>query len=182
MKITTLISSICVAIVILINGNKAEAASASEIDANVNAAMQRFYNEVSGARDLANRAAGILVFPDVVKAGFGIGGEFGEGALRKGGRTQNYYRLVSGSIGFQFGAQVKTEVILFMSEQALNNFRNSDGWEAGVDGSVALIHLGAGGEVDTNTINKPIIGFIISNKGLMYNLSFEGAKISKIDK
>ncbi len=158
------------------------AASRAEIDANVQAALARFYGEVSNGRDLVNRAAGVLVFPEVVKAGIGIGGEYGEGALLINGGTADYFRLASGSVGFQFGVQVKTEVILFMYQDTLDNFRRSSGWEAGVDGSIALVTVGAGGEVDTNTINKPILGFIISNKGLMYNLTFEGTKISRIEK
>jgi len=171
------------AVVMLLSFNHvAQAASKQEIDAKSAQALEEFYVKVNGGRELVNRAAGVLVFPEVVKAGFGIGGEYGEGKLMINGATTDYYRIVSGSIGFQMGAQVKREVILFMTQDALNGFRNSDGWEAGVDGSVALVTLGAGGEIDTNTIRNPIIGFIISNKGLMYNLSFEGAKISKIDK
>ena len=160
----------------------AQAASKQEIDAESAQALEEFYTKINGGRELVSRAAGVLIFPEVVKAGFGIGGEFGEGKLLIGGNTADYYRIVSGSIGFQFGAQVKREIILFMTQDSLNGFRNSNGWEAGVDGSVALVTLGAGGELDTNTIRNPIIGFIISNKGLMYNLSFEGAKISKIQK
>ena len=161
---------------------EADAASKSKIDSRVAGALERFQAEVVSADELLKSAAGVLVFPKVVKAGMGLGGEYGEGALRIGEQNIEYYRLVSGSVGWQLGGQVKTELLLFMSEKALNGFRNSSGWEAGVDGSVAVVTLGAGGEVDTNTIDSPILGFIISNKGLMYNLSFEGAKISKIEK
>ncbi len=158
------------------------AASRQEIDAKVQAAIQTFYRTSSAGKELAQRAAGMLVFPEVIKAGFGIGGEYGEGALLRGGRTENYYSIASASIGFQFGAQLKSEIILFMTQDALNRFRNSDGWEAGIDGSVALATLGAGGEIDTQTAQQPIIGFIFSNKGLMYNLTIEGAKITRIDR
>ena len=122
----------------------------------------------------------MLVFPKVYKAGIGIGGEYGEGALLMGRKTVDYYNIAAASIGFQLGAQMKTQFVLFMNQDVLNKFRNSDGWEAGVDGSVALATLGAGGEIDTKTINEPIIGFIFSNKGLMYNLTLEGSKITKI--
>ncbi len=160
----------------------AQAASKKKIDRRVEEALVRFNEEVRGGDELIASAAGVLIFPKVVKAGLGIGGEHGQGALRVGGQNIEYYRLVSGSIGWQLGAQVKTELILFMNQEVLDKFRRHDGWEAGVDASVAVVTLGAGGEIDTHTIDNPILGFIISNKGLMYNLTFEGAKISKIDK
>lgn len=94
----------------------------------------------------------------------------------------DYYSTASASIGFQLGGQIKSQVILFMTRQALERFRNSKGWKAGVDGSVAVAAVGAGGEIDTNTAKKPIIGFIFSNKGLMYNLTFEGSKFTKLNK
>ncbi|WP_018294449.1 YSC84-related protein [Mariprofundus ferrooxydans] len=160
----------------------AMAASAVEINAKVTAALADFYKTVSGGKELAAKARGILVFPEVYKAGIGIGGEYGEGALRIGGKTVQYYSTAAASIGFQLGAQVKSQVILFMTKDALKKFRASDGWKAGVDGSVALASLGADGSIDSETAKKPIIGFIFSNKGLMYNLTFEGTKISKIKK
>ena len=93
-----------------------------------------------------------------------------------------YYNTVAGSIGFQLGVQVKRQIILFLEKDALKKFRNSEGWEVGVDGSVAIATLGAGGEIETKTLNEPVVGFIFGNKGLMYNLSLEGSKISKIEK
>ncbi|PIW45718.1 MAG: hypothetical protein COW18_11285 [Zetaproteobacteria bacterium CG12_big_fil_rev_8_21_14_0_65_54_13] len=158
------------------------AASAAEIDAKVTAALADFYKTVGGGKELAAKSRGMLVFPEVYKAGIGIGGEYGEGALRVGGKTVDYYNTAAASIGFQLGAQVKSQVILFMTKDALKKFRASDGWKAGVDGSVALATLGADGSVDSDTAQKPIIGFIFSNKGLMYNLTFEGTKMSKIKK
>ncbi|WP_428035861.1 BPSL1445 family SYLF domain-containing lipoprotein [Amphritea sp.] len=158
------------------------AASAEEIDARVNQTLRAFYRHSPAGKELAKQAVGVLVFPDVIKAGIGIGGEYGEGALRVGGITAAYYNVASASVGFQLGVQVKSEVLLFMSQGALDSFRSSDGWEAGVDGSVALVTVGAGGQVDSNTVQQPIIGFIFSNKGLMYNLSIEGSKITRIDR
>lgn len=158
------------------------AASKVEIDAKVQEALQKFYKETNAGKRLAKKAAGVLVFPSVIKAGFGIGGEYGEGALLIGNKTVAYYSTAAASIGLQFGAQVKSQIILFMTKKALKEFRDSEGWEAGVDGSVALATLGAGKEIDTNTAKEPIIGFIFSNKGLMYNLTFEGSKISRMNK
>lgn len=162
--------------------NFAFAASSVEIDIEVEAAIKKFKTEVDGAEKYLARAKGALVFPDVVKAGFGIGGEYGEGALLIKGKTVDYYSTAAASIGFQLGAQFKTVMILFMTNEALNNFRKSDGWEAGVDGSVALVELGVGKDINTDNIKDPIIGFVFSNKGLMYNLTLEGSKITKLNK
>jgi lipid-binding SYLF domain-containing protein len=158
------------------------AASAQEIDIKVDAALEKFRKDVGGANEFLQAAKGVLVFPSVIKAGIGIGGEYGEGSLRIGGKTVAYYNTASASIGFQLGAQSMTVIMVFMQQEALTNFRDSQGWEAGVDGSVALIKLGAGGSIDTNNIRDPIVGFVFGNKGLMYNLSLEGTKITKLDK
>ncbi len=160
----------------------AQAASKEEIDAEVSQAIQNFYKHTSAGRELARKASGMLVFPNVIKAGIGIGGQYGEGALLMKGATVAYYSVAAASIGFQLGAQSRSEIVLFMNDKVLTDFRNSDGWKAGVDGSVALATLGAGGAIDTETVKQPIIGFIFSNKGLMYDLTFEGSKISKIDR
>ena len=160
----------------------AAAASKEEINAEVREALGSFKKQTSAGNDLAKKAVGILVFPKVIKAGIGIGGEYGEGALLVGGKTAAYYSIASASIGFQLGAQARSQIVLFMNADALAKFRKSDGWKAGIDGSVALATLGAGGSIDSETAKKPIIGFIFSNKGLMYNLTFEGSKISRLDK
>lgn len=161
------------------NGN-AWAASAAEIDKNADASLQMFYDEVKSGKELVKDAKGVLIFPKVFKAGIGIGGEYGEGVLRIKGKTVDYYSTAAGSLGFQLGAQKKSIVILFMQDEALKKFRDSSGWKAGVDASVALVTLGAGGEMDTAKYKEPILGFIFGQKGLMYNLSLEGAKFTKI--
>ena len=158
------------------------AASKEEIDAKVQEAIENFYKQTSAGKQLAQKASGMLVFPEVIKAGIGIGGEYGEGALLVNGKTAAYYSTAAASIGFQLGAQVKSQIILFMNQKVLEDFHKSDGWKAGVDGSVALATLGAGGEISTDTIKEPIIGFIFSNKGLMYNLTFEGSKITRLQR
>lgn len=160
----------------------ADAASREVIDAKVSAALKELYEKSQAARDLSAKASGILVFPSVIKAGIGIGGEYGEGSLLVSGNPVGYYNVAAASIGFQLGAQSKTQVIMFMTDASLKQFRDSNGWEAGVDGSVALVEWGAGGSVDTNNIKDPVVGFIYSNKGLMYNLTLEGSKISPIEK
>ena len=160
--------------------NTVTAASAKEIDIKADAALERFYKEVGSGKKLVENSEGVLVFPSVVKAGIGIGGEYGEGALRIAGKTVEYYSTAAGSIGFQLGVQSKAVILVFLDKGALDRFRNSSGWEAGVDGSVALVVIGAGGSVDTTNVKDPIVGFVMSNKGLMYNLTLEGSKFTKI--
>ncbi len=168
------------AIAVATAATSAYAATKVEIDAHVKEAMADFAKHTSAGHELSKKAAGILVFPNVIKAGVGVGGEYGEGALLVHGKTAAYYNVAAASIGLQLGAQSRSQIVLFMTEDALKKFRNSEGWKAGVDGSVALATLGTGGAVDTETAKKPIIGFIFSNKGLMYNLTFEGQKITQI--
>ena len=120
------------------------------------------------------------MFPNVVKAGMGVGGEYGEGALQLRGKTDGYYNTVSLSIGFQLGVEKRSVFIAFMTDGALEKFRSADGWSIGVDASVTLITIGVGGSIDTSQINSPVIGFIFDEKGLMYNLTLEGTKISRI--
>ncbi|MEJ2529584.1 MAG: YSC84-related protein [Gammaproteobacteria bacterium] len=158
----------------------AHAKSAKKIDAQVNSTLKKFRSTVKGASSLLKQAKGVLVFPNVIKAGIGIGGEYGEGALRIHGKTVAYYSIASASIGFQLGAQKKDIIMVFMQQAPLTKFRDSSGWKVGVDGSVALINVGTGGDLDTMKINQPIVGFIIGQEGLMYNLTLEGSKFSKI--
>jgi lipid-binding SYLF domain-containing protein len=159
--------------------NEAIAATAKQINKDADASMKLF-RDVKGADGIIKKARGILVFPKVYKAGIGLGGEYGEGALRINGRTVDYYSTAAASIGFQLGAQKKTIIIVFNDGDALKNFRNASGWKVGVDASIAVIAVGAGGAIDTANTNKPIIAFILDQKGLMYNLTLEGAKITKI--
>ncbi len=167
---------ICVAV----SPGDALAASAEQINIEVDVALEEFGKEVKGGKEFLKKAEGVLVFPSVIKGGFVVGGEYGEGALRIGGKTVEYYSTAAASVGFQLGAQSKTVVLVFMSKDALAEFRKSDGWKAGVDGSVALIEWGVGEDINTIDIDDPIIGFVFSNKGLMYNLTIEGSKFTKL--
>ena len=157
------------------------AATAKEIDASVDAAMDRFYKQVKGADEVVRNAKGLLVMPNVKKVGFIIGGEYGNGALRIDGKTVGYYRIVSGSVGFQIGVEAKDMILAFMTEEVMNRFRTSKGWEAGVDGNVAIITVGGGGAATTRNVNEPIVGYVFDVKGLMGDISLKGAKFSKID-
>ncbi len=158
------------------------AASKEVLNIQVKDAVKRFYREVSQGKELADKSRGMLVFPSILKAGLVVGGEYGEGALLVDRKIIAYYSSAAASIGFQAGAQSKTVVLLFMTGKALKNFRTSEGWKVGVDGSVALVKQGTGGSIDSDTLQQPIIGFIFGNKGLMFNLTFEGSKITRIKK
>ena len=158
------------------------AASADKIDREANKALQVFKDDVNGAQIFLDQSAGYLVFPRVIKVGVGIGAETGEGVLRVGGQSVAYYRTTSGSIGLQLGAQAKSIVIAFLTKESLQKFRDSSGWKVGVDGSVALIDLGGGKTIDSDNIRDPVVGFIFGSKGLMYNLTLEGSKFTRLDK
>jgi len=156
-------------------------AKRSEIDDKVQSTLTKLYDTVPGSRELANKSKGMLVFPAVLAAGFVVGGEYGEGALRIGGRSVDYYNLVTGSLGFQIGAQSKAMIFLFMTDEALSKFRASHGWTAGVDASVALVKIGANGNIDVKTATQPVNLIVMTNEGLMANLNIEGTKITKLD-
>lgn len=152
------------------------------LDARIDEAIEDFYAKTSAGKQLAKKSKGMLVFPSVGKAGIGIGGEYGEGALIIKGEKVQYYSTAAASFGLQLGVQTKRQIILFMEQSDLDSFQHSEGWEFGVDGSVAIATLGAGGEIETKSLNQPIVGFIFGNKGLMANLSLEGTKLTKIEK
>ena len=174
-------SLIVVAVMLSFTAAGVWAKTAEEIDAGVYACLDRFYKQIRGGREMVAMAEGVLVMPSVVKAGLIIGGEYGEGALRVGGKTVSYYNLASGSVGLQIGGEAKDFVILFMTDEALKQFQNSKGWEVGVDGSVALANFGGGEGVDFIRMNDPIIAFVFDVKGLMVDISLKGAKFSKIN-
>lgn len=145
------------------------------------ATLNKLYEAAPSSRELVARARGVLVFPDVLSGSFIIGAEHGKGVLQVGGSPAGYYRTTSGSIGFQAGAQSKAMVLLFMTDDALNKFRNSSGWTVGADATVAIVNIGANGRIDTNTAKQPIVGFVMNNGGLMAGVSLEGTKISKYE-
>jgi len=169
-----------VTLMLLMMSPSAWAATKAEINAGIKATLKLFNKQVPGGSVLLKSSKGALVFPEIVKGGLGIGGEYGEGALMINGRTVSYYSTAAVSVGFQFGVQTKSMVVLFLSTKELKKFRNSKGWKAGVDGSVAVVEWGAGKDVSTLDAEKPIVAFIFNNKGLMYNLTIEGSKFTKI--
>jgi len=157
----------------------ASAASAKELDASTDEAIGKFEQEIKGGKAFLESSKGMLVFPRVLKGGAGFGGEYGEGAFRIKGKTVDYYSMLQGSFGLQLGGEIKTVYLVFLDEAAMNRFHEGEGWKAGVDGSVSLVTLGAGGTIDTNNMKDPIVAFVLGQKGLMYNLSLEGTKFTK---
>ena len=170
---------LCVLLLLTGSGFASAAASAGKIDRDARAALERLYRVAPETRAVLARAQGILVFPAIYKAGIGLGAEVGKGALLRGGKNVGFYRLVSGSIGFQLGAQKRVQVIAFMTPNAMQRFLVSKGFKVGVDGSVVVADLGASGKVDSASFNKPMIAFILGERGLMYNVTLEGARIWK---
>ncbi len=162
-------------------GSVAGAKTKGELDASVTAAMNRFKKDIKGGTEYLKAAKGALVMPNITKAGFIIGGQYGQGALQIDGKNVAYYSLASGSLGYQIGAEQYDMVILFMTDEALNKFRKSQGWEAGVDAEVTLIKAGAELSVETLRSQHPVAGFVFDQKGLMAGVSIKGAKFTPIN-
>ncbi len=158
----------------------ANAESKEVLDIEIKETIKKFEKEVPGGAEFLKKAKGYLVFPNVYKGGFGIGAEYGEGALLVNGKIVDYYSTAAASIGFQLGVQKKSVIVVFLTQKSLDGFRKSDGWKAGVDGSVAIAKWGVGEDINTIDFKDPVVGFVFGNKGLMYNLTLEGAKFTKL--
>ena len=156
------------------------AKSTAEIDASIESAIERFTNEIQGGQTYLDGARGILVIPKMIKAGLVLGVEYGEGALVVDNIKVQYYRAFSGSLGLQLGIGSKDLIILFYDDEAMDDFIYSSGWQVGVDGSVAILDMGAGGSLDSTEAQDPIVGFVLGHKGLIAGLSLEGTKFTKI--
>jgi len=156
------------------------AAQRNALAASADSALSRLYAQQRGSKELVNAARGVLVFPSVVSAGFIVGAATGQGVLRKGGKTAGYFRMSEGSVGLLAGAQSQAVFILFMTDGALRRFESSSGWTAGVDASVSMITVGANAEVTTQTAQQEIIGFVLTNAGLMGSVSLNGSRITRL--
>ncbi len=156
------------------------AKTTQEINREVSEALTLFYKQVKGGKEFLNTSKGVLVIPNIVKAGLGVGGQYGEGALRIGGKSVEYYSIAGGSAGLQIGAQKMNLILVFMQDEALKKFRTSSGWKAGVDASVAFVAVGAEKSLDTAKVKDPIVGFVFGQKGAMAAATIEGAKFTKL--
>ena len=157
-----------------------DASKRQSIDAAVDGALTQLYAQVPSAQPMVAKAQGVLVFPSVISAGFIVGGSYGQGALLERGRNRGYYSTATGSFGWLAGADSKAIYVLFMTEDALERFKASKGWTAGVDASVTMVRVGASLNIDTQTAQSPVVGFVLSNGGLMANLSLDGTKITRL--
>ena len=166
---------------LILSGNAALAASAAEIDRDVTAALQTLYANTPGAKDLGNQAKGILVFPNIVKGGFLFAAQYGDGSLRKEGRTVGYYRSLAASYGFQAGIESFGYILFFMDDASLQYLNNSDGWELGTGPTLVVLDQGFGKNFSTTTLQQGFYAFIFDQKGLMGGVGVQGSKITKIN-
>jgi lipid-binding SYLF domain-containing protein len=157
------------------------AAQRQALDSAADAALSRLYTQQPGAKELVGSARGVLIFPSFGTAGFLVGGGTGTGVLRKGGKTAGYFRMSEASVGLLAGAQSQAVFILFMTEEALKRFEASSGWTVGADASVSMINVGANAQITTQTARQEVIGFVLTNRGLMGNLSLNGNRVTRLD-
>ena len=150
------------------------------LNANADAALSNLFTPVQGSQELVRKARGVLVFPSVLEAGFVFGASTGDGVLRKGGRTVSFHRTTSGSWGMQIGAQSTAVFLLFMTDEALARFEASEGWSVGADASVTLVSVGANAQMTSETAQQPVIGFVLSNRGLMAGITLNGTRVTRL--
>jgi len=163
-----------------LGGGQALAASAREIDGKATQALADLYQNTPGAQALAKKAKAILIFPSIVKGGFIVAGQYGDGALRRRGKTVAYYRSVAASYGFQAGVQSFGYVLFFMDEESLSYLDRSEGWELGSGPSLVVLDKGFGKNLSTTTLQKGVYAFIFDQKGLMGGVGIQGTKITRI--
>ena len=166
----------------LAGSNPAQAATAAELDRDANRVLGKLYAKIPAAKALGEKAKGVLVFPAILKGGFIVGGQYGEGALLKDGKTVAYYETVSGSYGLQIGAQKYGYAMFFMTDAALKYLEKSDGWELGTAPNIVVWDEGMAGGFSTTTLSSDTYAFFFAQEGLMAGLGLQGTKITKIRK
>jgi len=181
-RLIAILSVIAFAAGTLINLNAARAGSAEEMNQDVKSALKKLYAESTTAKTLGEKAKGILVFPAIAKGGFLVGGQYGEGALLKGGETAGYYNTVQLSYGLQVGLQKYGYALFLMTDSAMEWIDKSDGWEIGVGPTIVVVDTGAASSATTTTLQSEIYAFFFDQKGLMGGLGLQGTKITKIKK
>ena len=156
------------------------AATASEISRDARAALQQLYAAEPVAKSLGAKAKAVLVFPSILKAGFLVGAQGGDGALIKGGKTVGYYRTLAASYGFQAGVERFGYALFFMDDAALAYLDKSDGWELGTGPSLVVADQGFKKSFSTTTLQKGVYAFAFDQKGLMGGIGVQGSKITRI--
>jgi lipid-binding SYLF domain-containing protein len=182
MKPRNLCTVVSVAVAALLLSAISFGASKDQIDERVQNTLTQFDQLNPTNQDLVMRAKGVLVFPHVTKGGAGVAGEFGEGALLVNGQNVGYYSLSSASVGLTLGVAKHNEIIMFMTQEALDKFTSTKGWAVGADTGVAVLSKGAGGDYDTKTLQRPILGFVFAEKGLIADVSLDGSKITQLNR
>ncbi|WP_456432231.1 lipid-binding SYLF domain-containing protein [Nitratifractor sp.] len=168
--------------VFFLTGTLVHAETKEVLDLQIKQTVERFEKEAQGAKALLEKASGYLVIPNLYKAGLVIGGGYGEGGLVVGGKVVEYYNMITASIGFQAGVQKRSVILVFLTPDALENFRKKTKWKVGVDGSIAFVNWGGGIDLSTTNFKSSIVAFAFDNKGIMYNLSLDGSIFNKINK
>jgi lipid-binding SYLF domain-containing protein len=180
--LTAILLALALAAGVLMTPNQSAAASAAEINRDVKIALEKLYAKSPSAKTLGEKAKGILVFPGIVKGGFMVGGQFGEGALLRGGKTSGYYNTISASYGLQIGLQKYGYALFFMSDSAMNWLDKSDGWELGTGPSIVVVDEGVAKSMSSTTLQSDVYAFFFDQKGLMGGLGLQGTKVTKIKK
>ncbi len=168
--------------VTLVSQHPASAASAAQISYDANLALKNLYAKTPSAKSLGQEAKAILVFPSIVKGGFIVGGQYGEGALMRDGKVVAYYNSIAASYGLQAGLQKYGYAVFFMTESALKYLDKSDGWEIGLAPNIVVVDVGAAGGISTTTAKADVYAFFFDQKGLMAGLGLQGTKITRIQK
>jgi lipid-binding SYLF domain-containing protein len=180
MKINHAVAAVGLTMLALSTTGAALAASKVQVDAGVAATLSQFESLNSSNKTLAGKSAGLLVFPSVTKGGVGVAAEHGVGVLQIDGATVGYYSVSAGSVGLTVGVAKHSEIIMFMTKQALDKFQATNGWSIGADAGITMVSASANGTYDSKIENKPILAFQFSDKGLLGDLSIEGEKVSQI--
>lgn len=181
-SLSAVIFIFAVAVLALPAVRPAMAADAAGIDADANAALSKLYSDTSAAKLISEKAAAVLVFPNIVKAGFIVGGQYGEGVLIKDGKTAGYYNSVAASYGLQAGIQSFGYALFLMTDSAIEYLDKSSGWEIGVGPSIVVVDQGMARTLTSTTLKSDVYAFIFNQKGLMAGLGLQGSKITKISK
>jgi lipid-binding SYLF domain-containing protein len=181
-RIRVLAAAVLAVVIAAVSAPTVQAASRQELERNAARALKSLYASNSAARTIGKKARAILVFPDIVKAGFLFGGQMGEGVLMRSGKPVGYYSSLAGSYGLQAGVQTFGYALFFMNDQALNYLDQSSGWEVGVGPSIVVVDEGFGKSVTSTTLTQDVYAFIFSQKGLMAGVGLQGSKITKISK
>ena len=170
------------ALLFFVGTQQAAAESKDVLNLQIKETVKKFEAQAKGGREFLAKANGYLVIPNLYKAGFIVGGGYGEGGMVIDDKIVEYYSMLTASIGFQAGAQKRSLIIAFLTHEALKSFRSSNKWKVGVDGSIAFVNWGGGVDLSTVDFKKSIVAFAFDNKGIMASLSLDGSVFNKLQK